>query len=63
MEAEFIRENLARQVVSSLNATDSPATRPARAPLRWAIYLMAIAIASFGWIAFLAYCALALLGY
>ncbi len=49
--------------MSSVNATDGPANRPARPPLRWVIYLMAIGIASFGWIAFLSYCALALLGY
>jgi hypothetical protein len=49
--------------MSSLNATDGPANRPARPPLLVMIYLIAIGIASFGWLAFLSYCALALLGY
>ena len=47
-------------MVAAVNATDGPANRPARR-LRWVIYLMAIGITPFGWIAFLSYCALALL--
>jgi preprotein translocase subunit Sss1 len=49
--------------VSSVNATEASAKRPARHPLQWIVYLTAIGIATVGWIAFLSYCALALLGY
>jgi hypothetical protein len=45
------------------SVTDGPAKRPPRTPLRWGIYLISIAIATVGWIAFLSYCALALLSY
>jgi hypothetical protein len=49
--------------VSPLNLADGPNKRQTRTPLRWVVYLTAIAIATVGWVAFLTYCALALLGY
>jgi hypothetical protein len=52
-----------RQAVSPLNLADGPNKRQARTPLRWVVYLTAIGIATVGWVAFLSYCALALLGY
>lgn len=49
--------------MSSVNLTEGSTKRRARTPLRWAAYLTAIGIATIGWIAFLLYCALALMGY
>ena len=55
--------DLMRKLVSSANFTEGPTSRPARTPLRWAVYVTAIGIATLGWIAFLAYYALSLLSF
>jgi hypothetical protein len=49
--------------MTTTNLTDHSVKRSVRTKVVWAIYLVAVGVASFGWLAFLSYCALALLGY
>jgi hypothetical protein len=49
--------------VSVINFPDNSANQSARSKLFWVVYLIAVAVATIGWLAFLSYCALALLGF
>jgi hypothetical protein len=59
----MIASTSAGNQVTAANFTDDLAKRSLRTKLVWVIYLGAVGVATFGWLAFIAYCALALFGY
>jgi hypothetical protein len=59
----FLNNDLRVEPVSVINFPHHSAQGSVRTRLFWAVYLIAVSVASIGWLAFLSYCALALLGF